>query len=253
MEVFLMDSHAHMADEAFKEDLAEVLSRAKGAGVFSILSVSEKLLDAERTLELSEQYPMLLPAAGLAPSHLNLREAEVLLDFIRRERGRLRAIGEVGLDYWVAKAEGERALQGEIFKGFIDLAVEVDLPLNVHSRAAGGRVIELLLRLGASRVQLHAFDGRAKNALPGVEAGFFFSIPPSIVRSPQKQKLVKSLPLEVLLVESDSPVLGPTGGERNEPANVLIAIDAIARIKNLSKDEVLEAVSRNAKRLYFGE
>jgi TatD DNase family protein len=253
MEVFLMDSHAHMADEAFKEDLAEVLSRAKGAGVFSILSVSEKLSDAERTLELSEQYPMLLPAAGLAPSHLNLREAEVLLDFIRRERGRLRAIGEVGLDYWVAKTEGERALQGEIFKGFIDLAVEVDLPLNVHSRAAGVRVIELLLRLGASRVQLHAFDGKAKNALPGVEAGFFFSIPPSIVRSPQKQKLVKSLPLEVLLVESDSPVLGPTGGERNEPANVLIAIDAIARIKNLSKDEVLEAVSRNAKRLYFGE
>jgi TatD DNase family protein len=250
MEVFLMDSHAHMADEAFKEDLAEVLSRAKGAGVFSILSVSEKLSDAERTLELSEQYPMLLPAAGLAPSHLNLREAEVLLDFIRRERGRLRAIGEVGLDYWVAKTEGERALQGEIFKGFIDLAVEVDLPLNVHSRAAGVRVIELLLRLGASRVQLHAFDGKAKNALPGVEAGFFFSIPPSIVRSPQKQKLVKSLPLEVLLVESDSPVLGPTGGERNEPANVLIAIDAIARIKGVSKEVVIEAISENARKFY---
>ena len=82
-------------------------------------------------------------------------------------------------------------------------------------------------------MQLHAFDGKASAALPAVEAGYFFSIPPSVVRSRQKQKLVKQLPLTCLLVETDSPVLGPEPGVRNEPANLPLAIRAIAEIKSL--------------------
>lgn len=251
MKVFLMDTHAHIADEAFDDDMDEVLMRAKEAGVSSILSVSERLSDAEKTLKLSIRHSMVLPAAGLSPNHANIKEAEALVYFIRRERERLLGIGEVGLDYWVARTEEERALQRDIFQMFVELALEVDLPLNVHSRAAGRDVIEFLIRHGASRVQLHAFDGKAKNALPGVEAGFFFSIPPSIVRSPQKQKLLKSIPLSSLLLESDSPVLGPAREERNEPANVLVVVDEIARIKDISKEEVLEAISQNTRKLYF--
>ncbi|MFH1293306.1 MAG: TatD family hydrolase, partial [Pseudomonadota bacterium] len=83
-----------------------------------------------------------------------------------------------------------------------------------------------------------------------VEAGFFFSIPPSIVRSRQKQKLVKQLPLSYLLVETDSPVLGPSPDERNEPANAVISINAIAEIKNISKEEVMETVFDNTCRLF---
>jgi TatD DNase family protein len=116
------------------------------------------------------------------------------------------AIGEVGLDYWVIKNESKKQLQRDIFSSFIDLSREVDLPLNVHSRSAGRHAIALLRERGASRVQLHAFDGKAASALPAVEAGYFFSIPPSVVRSPQKQKLVKRLPLSCLIVETDSPV-----------------------------------------------
>ena len=108
----------------------------------------------------------------------------------------------------------------------------------------------LLLKCGASRVQMHAFDGKASAALPAVEAGFFFSIPPSVVRSRQKQKLVKHLPLSCLLVETDSPVLGPDPKQRNEPANVTIAIQVIAELKVISKEKVIEAVSENTKRLY---
>ncbi len=99
-------------------------------------------------------------------------------------------------------------------------------------------------------MQLHAFDGKASTALPAVEAGYFFSIPPSVVRSRQKQKLVKHLPLTCLLVETDSPVLGPEPGARNEPANLLLAIRAIAEIKGLPEPSVAEAVSENAARLY---
>ena len=122
--------------------------------------------------------------------------------------------------------------------------------LNVHSRSAGRHVISMLLENNAKKVQLHAFDGKASTALPALEAGYFFSIPPSISRSRQKQKLVKQLPLSCLLLETDSPVLGPVPDERNEPANITHVVDAIAEIKNVSKEEVIENAFENTCRLY---
>ena len=148
------------------------------------------------------------------------------------------------------RGEKDRELQQEIFKGFIGLARELDLPLNVHSRSAGREAIDLLIKAGAARVQMHAFDGRASTARPAVEAGYFFSIPPSVVRSRQKQKLVKQLPLTCLLVETDSPVLGPEPAVRNEPANLMLSLQAIAAIKSLPIQAVMEAVAANTTRLY---
>jgi TatD DNase family protein len=246
----IVDTHAHLCDRAFDQDLAEVLERAREAGVAAVVSVSEGLAEAERTLELAGRHPMLIPAAGLFPSHPDPYQAEAVAALIRRERSRIRAIGEVGLDYWIAQEEKDRASQRDVLRLFVELSRELDLPLNVHSRSAGRRVIELLLESGAERVQLHAFDAKASSAAPAVQAGYFFSIPPSVVRSPQKQKLVLSLPLENLLVETDSPVLGPDRSERNEPANSPIVIRAIAQLKNLSEEEVLEAVRRNTEQLY---
>ena len=104
---------------------------------------------------------------------------------------------------------------------------------------------------GASKVQLHAFDGKPASALPAVEAGYFFSVPPSVVRSPQKQKLVRLLPLTALALESDSPVLGPERGVRNEPQNLAVAVAEIARIKGVPEDEVREVTTGNARRLFF--
>ena len=102
----------------------------------------------------------------------------------------------------------------------------------------------------ADKVQLHAFDGKAGTAWPASEAGFFFSIPPSLVRSRQKQKLVRQLPLSCLLIESDSPALGPCQGERNEPVNTLLVVRAIAEIKGIGENEVIEITAENTKRLY---
>jgi len=173
-----------------------------------------------------------------------------MAEFIRVNRAQLVAIGEVGLDYWVVKEDAHKELQREIFRGFIRLSRETGLPLNVHSRSAGRHAVALLLEDSAVRVQLHAFDGKASAALPAVEAGYFFSIPPSILRSRQKQKLVKQLPLSSLLVETDSPVLGPEPQVRNEPANLYRSVEAIARIKGIAFEAVAEAVSENTRRLY---
>ncbi len=246
----LVDTHAHMCAQEFTHDLSAVLSRAQAAGVAAVIAVGETLADAARNLELSRQYPMIRLAAGLYPAVLEPGQAEELHRFIRRNRPGLSAIGEVGLDHWAVKEEKGRELQREIFKGFIGLAQELDLPLNVHSRSAGRQAIDLLMECGAARVQLHAFDGRAATALPAVEAGYFFSIPPSVVRSRQKQKLVKRLPLTCLLVETDSPVLGPDQTVRNEPANLGRAVQAIAEIKSLPVQAVMEAVIANTLRLY---
>jgi TatD DNase family protein len=246
----LVDTHAHLCAPEFGHDLDAVLSRARAAGVAAVVAVGETLADAERNIELSRRDGLIFPAAGLYPTLLEPDQAEALNRFIREHRPELVAIGEVGLDYWMVKEEKDRELQREIFKRFIGLAAEVDLPLNVHSRSAGRQAIDLLLGSGAARVQLHAFDGRASTALPAVEAGYFFSIPPSVVRSRQKQKLVKRLPLACLLVETDSPVLGPEPGSRNEPANLPLALRAVAEIKALPEEAVAEAVTANAARLY---
>jgi TatD DNase family protein len=206
--------------------------------------------DARRNIELAEKHPMIRPGAGLYPTILDLDQAQEMLSFIRKERSKLVAIGEVGLDFWVVKEEHQKEIQKEILKSFVGLSNELNLPLNVHSRSAGRHAVSLLLEYGATRVQMHAFDGKASAALPAVEAGFFFSVPPSVVRSRQKQKLVRHLPLSCLLVETDSPVLGPDPKERNEPANVTVSISAIAELKNVSQDEVIQAVVENTKLLY---
>ena len=227
-----------------------MLERARRAGVGAILAVGENLADARKNLELAKQYPILKPAAGLYPTHLNLNQAHEMAAFSRQNRSHLAAIGEVGLDYWVVKEPAERELQKEILKQFVDLSKALDLPLNIHSRSAGRHAIALLLENNAVQVQMHAFDGKAGAALLAVEAGYFFSIPPSVVRSRQKQKLVKKLPLACLLIETDSPVLGPAPNERNEPANLPLSVKAIAEIKDVSEAVVMEAVSENTEKLY---
>jgi TatD DNase family protein len=245
----LIDCHAHLGDPVFDADRHEVLRRARAAGVSGVVTVGETLEDAERNLRLADLHPEILPAAGLYPTHLDLDQAARIESLIRAHRERWVAVGEVGLDHWKVKEQADRELQREIFARFVRLAVELDLPLNVHSRSAGRHAVAVLLAEGARRAQLHAFDGKPASAMPAVEAGYFFSIPPSIVRSRQKQKLVRRLPLSCLLLETDSPVLGAVPGERNEPAQVRVSLRAIAELKGLSEDAVCEAVTTNARRL----
>jgi TatD DNase family protein len=249
----MIDTHAHLCDSAFAHDLPAVLRRAREAGVRRVIAVGESLADAKVNIELAAAHPdIVAPAAGLFPTRLDRGEADELCVWIRRHRAKLAAVGEVGLDHWKVQEEGERELQREIFARFIRLALELDLPLNVHSRSAGRATIEFLLDQGARRVQMHAFDGRAASALPGVEAGYYFSVPPSVLRSPQKQKLVRRLPLSSLLLETDSPVLGAEPGVRNEPAQAARSLTAIADLRQIPVQEVQEAIVINERALYPG-
>jgi len=246
----LVDCHAHLCDPAFDPDRAAVIARARTAGVTAIVAVGETLADARRNVDLAREHPEIRPAAGLYPTQLDLDAAVELEAWMREHRDDLVAVGEVGLDRWKVTEPAEIEVQEAIFRRFVRLAAELDLPLNVHSRSAGRRTIEVLLDEGARRVQLHAFDGRAATALPAVEAGWYFSIPASVVRSRQKQKLVRRLPVGSLLLETDSPVLGADPGARNEPAEVARALAAVAELKDAPAEALAEAVLDNVRRLY---
>lgn len=127
---------------------------------------------------------------------------------------------------------------------------EYDLPLNVHSRSAGDPTISLLIQAGAKQVVMHAFDGRPAIADKGVAHGYYFSVPPSIIRSQQMDKLVQRIPLDKLLLETDAPALSPVITELNEPSNLYMSCKEIARIKQLSFEEVAKATTANAKKLF---
>lgn len=247
----LIDTHAHLCAPEFSPDLEAVIERARAAGVGRIVAVGETFTDGLRNLELAAAFPdTVAPACGLFPTYLDQSAADSVVELIRSHPDKWVAIGEVGLDYWKVQGEEDREIQRRILGQFVALSLELDLPLNVHSRSAGHYTIDFLLELEAQRVQMHAFDGKASRALAGVEAGFFFSVPPSVVRSAQKQKLVRRLPLSCLLLETDSPVLGADPHERNEPANLVIALEAIAELKEVAVEAVREAVGDNTHRLY---
>ncbi len=246
----MIDTHCHLADDDFGPDREAVIERARAGGVRHALVMGENLEDNRRVLGLDPAAGFVLPCAGHYPSELDPGMADETEALIRENRDRLVAIGEVGIDHRITEDPADWEIQHALFLKFAALGAELDLPLSVHSRSAGRHAIALLLDSPARKVVMHAFDGKYGSAIPAVEAGFFFSVPPSIVRSRQKQKLVKNLPLSCLLLESDAPVLGPEPDERNEPANIRRSADAIAELHGVSVDEVAETTTHNAVRLF---
>lgn len=246
----IIDTHTRLNDILFRFDRSNVLVESRASGVIGIVAVSDNLKGAQVNLKLSKIHPELLPAAGLFPGIADTRQAEQVENFIVKNSKKLIAIGEVGLDYEIVQDEQQRGAQQEIFSRFIELAEEMDLPLNVHSRLAGKEAIEILIQKQAKQVQLHAYDGSTEDAMKAVEAGYYFSIPPSVVRSEQKQNLVKALPLDAILLETNSPVLGPEPDKRNVPANIRVVAETIAELKKEPLDSVFHTALSNTYKLY---
>jgi TatD DNase family protein len=257
----MIDCHAHLASMEFDADRDAVRLRAAAAGVAAVLVVGEDTADNARVLRVITDAPAagtrMLPCLGLHPDRFaddrplpGRPEIDAVIAQIRAKAGQLAAIGEVGLDFWWVKDPVRRRAQQELLEEVAALSLELDLPLNVHSRSAGHYTVDLLLAAGARRVLMHAFDGKAAHAVRAAEAGYRFSVPPSVVRSEQKQKLVRRLPLESLLLESDSPVLGPDRDARNEPANLPFARDFIAAAHGVAPERVEEVTDATAWRLF---
>ncbi|XP_019404997.1 PREDICTED: putative deoxyribonuclease TATDN3 isoform X1 [Crocodylus porosus] len=221
----VVDCHCHLAAPELQPDLEDVLRAAKEAKVLALVVVAEHSGEFEKIMQLSERFPgFVFPCLGVHPVQgilsreqpedhcsVTLKDLDAALPLIEHYKDSLLAIGEVGLDFTprFASTDVQKEEQRQVLIKQIQLAKRLDLPLNVHSRSAGRPTINLLKEQGAEKVLLHAFDGRPSVAMEGVKAGYFFSIPPCIIRSEQKQNLVKQLPLENMCLETDSPALGP--------------------------------------------
>ncbi|XP_077416292.1 putative deoxyribonuclease TATDN3 isoform X2 [Vanacampus margaritifer] len=256
-----LDCHCHISAGDFDKDIDTVIEDSKRAGLLALLAVAEHAGEFDKIIALSQRFPgFVFPCLGVHPVQevssdqhrsVSLQDLDAALPLIDKYKDRLVAIGEVGLDFTprYVSNESDKESQRQVLIRQARLAKELDLPLNVHSRSAGRPTIQLLKEQGVEKVLLHAFDGRPAAAMEGVKAGYFFSIPPSIVRSEQ-QKLVKQLPLENLCLETDSPALGPEKQVRNEPKNIVVAAEYISIVKGVSVEEVMQATTRNALRLF---
>lgn len=188
--------------------------------------------------------------AGWNPANLDESLAAEMVAKIKESSDQVAAVGEIGLDrYWVReRTQWEK--QERIMRMFLDLADALDKPVVIHSRSAGEACLEILRSSGFKRVLMHAYDGSAPSATRAASDGYLFSIPPSIVRSPQKIKMARRLPAEALTLESDAPVLAPVRGERNYPWNIVVAASKIGELKGLPTERVLASTRDKALTFY---
>lgn len=286
----LTDTHCHLDLYKFDEDRTAVIERAESAGLVRILIPALSLSSSRAVLKLARSHPMLYAAIGVQPNE-SLTWTESTLEELRamaysqanpnpsgievRGKGKIVAIGEIGLDYYWESAPPDH--QQRVFREQLDLAAELDLPVVIHLRekddSASGPCAEDAMSilegwvagLGADREALrknpgvlHSYSGSLETAERAIVLNFFIGItgPITFKNAALKQEMVRQLPLKNLLIETDAPYLAPHPhrGRRNEPAFVYEIADKIAQLQSRSQEEVATVTTRNAARLFsWGE
>ncbi|RLI95345.1 MAG: DNase [Candidatus Altiarchaeales archaeon] len=240
----LIDVHSHLDFPQFDNDREYVIERASKEDII-IINSGLGPEGIERTLSLSERYENVLATLGLSPQEFDGNVICEVINLIRRYRDEIVGIGEVGLDYYWVRDGEKRKLEMENFEKFMDLSIELNLPLVIHSRDAENDVIEKLIEYDMGAL-LHCFSGNLRQAEKAISIGCLISIPTSVVYSKQKQKLVREIPLENIVLESDAPYLSPVPRTRNEPINIKMSLKKISEIKNIDIEEIAEVTTKNA-------
>ncbi|XP_029986393.1 putative deoxyribonuclease tatdn3 isoform X2 [Sphaeramia orbicularis] len=256
------------------------------AGVQTLITVTEEVGEFDRVLQLQKRYPDLVaPGFGVHPLQaggssqcrsVNLQDLDAAMPLFYQHRERLVAVGEIGLDFtpWFAPTRQNRDDQMSVFIKQLQVAKELDLPVNVHSRSAAQVTIATMrehggwtfrgvantnmadsnqpcgVSSGVQRALLHNFAGKPSVALEGVKDGYVFSFPPAVCRNTQRDKLIRQIPLEHICLETDSPSLGLNKHERNEPSSITSVCKYIADIKGLTPQMVQVVTAHNAYRLF---
>jgi len=253
--MLLVDVHSHI-DVFQGEELRKVISNSIDAGVKVIINNGIDKDSNRKTLELSKRYSIVKPALCFHPELIekfqkNFIEEEI--DFIRNQKSRIIAIGEIGLDYHWVKDKDLRDKQIEMFKEFLLLARELKKPIMVHSRDAESDTIKIIEEFQFRDVIMHCFGGDLELVDRIIKNNWYVSIPPIICKSSHFQNIVKKVTLKNILTETDAPWLSPYKDKKNEPAFVFETIKKIAEIKGMTTEDVANNIFLNYQRLFLKE
>lgn len=249
----MIDTHVHLQDKVYNRDIREIMQRAAQAGIESMVVVGYDYNSSEAAVTLCAQYAHLRAAVGVHPHdarNWSVPTAQQLK--IIAVNKKVVAIGEIGLDYFRNLSSKEQ--QQTVFTEQLRLALELDLPVIIHSREAADDVLGVLKNYPLTRGVIHCYSGTVAQAEKFMALGYYLGICGNVTY-PQAQLLkevARTIPLERLLLETDAPYLAPQGqrGKRNEPALLVHSAEEIARLKGMAVATIARQTTENAKKLF---
>lgn len=259
-----VDVHTHLTHEKFADDVEDTIGRARAAGVGAILVNGLEPSSNRTILMMASEHDIVRPALGIYPIDAVCHQlpddyaltvarfdvhAEIDHIRARAQAGEIDAVGECGLDgHWLG--EETFAEQERVFEALVDVAISNNLPVIIHTRKREVRAAEILRHLGARYVNFHCYGGKVKKALRWAdEDGWWFSIPANARRNEAFTKMLRELPPERILTETDAPYLSPQPGTRNEPVNVVGTIAYLAQLRGWSLETARFQVWQNYQKL----
>lgn len=249
----IFDSHAHYNDRAFDYDRDEVLSFMKDNNVEYIMNACSSLEEMEDILSLCEKYPWVYGAVGIHPEsacEYNGDTEAAIKNYAKNDK--IKAIGEIGLDYYWDTAP--REVQRECFDFQLNLAEELDMPVIIHDREAHKDSVDIVSAHRGIEGVFHCFSGSCEMARQVLDIGLFIALGGSLTfkNNVKTVEVAKYVPLDRLLIETDCPYLTPVPyrGKRNSSVYLPYVIEKIAELKGITTDEVENATFENAKRLF---
>lgn len=252
----IFDSHAHYDDEAFDADREELLAQCQAQGIEYIVNVSASLVSVKTTLELARKHPFIYAAVGVHPDEVGeLNEENFAWLKEQCQDPKTVAVGETGLDYYWDKENHE--VQKYWFRKQLELAKELELPVIIHSREACADTLEEIKRAHTERLRgvIHCFSYSPETAREYLSMGYYIGIGgvATFKNAKKLKEVVKMLPLERMLLETDCPYLAPVPyrGKRNSSLNLPYVAQAVAELKGVEAEEVIRITNENARKLYF--
>jgi TatD DNase family protein len=255
----LIDTHAHL-DHI--ENLDQALKHAEQEGVVGIVTMSVDAASCRRNLEIKRatENPKIYLAFGMHPSDADLNQLDPCVQLTREHKDELTAIGEIGLDFWykwVRQDTDKKDEQRAIFRNFLELAHELDLPAVIHTRGTWRESYETAKGMGVQRAEFHWYSGPIDVLKKILDSGYYVSASPSLAYSPQSREAIGYAPIDRTLIETDSPVFyrsTATGentssdkGFQAEPKDVFKTLKAYCALKNIKEVNAVEIFNRNAR------
>lgn len=252
----LVDTHTHLNDAKFADDEADAVARARAAGVTRLINMGDTLESSAQAIVLAHAYDGLYAGIGIHPEEarpLTAADDEQLTAWAQDER--VVCIGEIGLDYYWVKDEPTRDLQRRMFIHQLDLARQLHLPVCIHDRDAHADTLAILKKEGQGiPAVLHCYSGSVEMAREFLKLGCYLGVdgPLTFKNAAKTVKVVREMPLERLLVETDAPYMAPVPmrGRRNEPAFVRFVAEKVAEVRGLTLADIARQTTANACAVY---